>query len=79
MDKAMSATSQLADRARSVRGLTENVPSPCQSVCRMDSALVLCEGCWRTLDEIRRWSSCNDSEKKAVWALIEQRVAATTP
>lgn len=75
----MSAARLLMDRAILVRALTGNVPSPCQSVCRMDADLVLCEGCWRTLDEIRRWSSCSEGEKKEVWALIEQRVAATTP
>jgi len=77
MDEPMSATKLLADRAVSVRALAENVPSPCQAVCRMDASHVFCEGCWRTLDEIRRWSSCSDGEKKLVWTLIEQRVAAT--
>jgi uncharacterized protein len=78
MDESMSATQLIADRAILVRDLAQNVPSPCQSVCRMDAALVFCEGCWRTIDEIRRWSACDDIEKKAIWALIEQRVAATT-
>jgi uncharacterized protein len=75
----MSATQLIADHAILVRAMAENVPSPCQSVCRMDAGRALCGGCWRTLDEIRRWSSCSDSEKRAVWALIEQRVAATMP
>ena len=74
----MIATKLIADRAILVRAMAENVPSPCMSVCRMDAARILCEGCLRTIDEIRLWSSCNDAEKKAVWSLIEQRVAATT-
>ena len=36
--------------------VTEPVPSPCISVCRMDAASGLCEGCLRTLDEIAAWS-----------------------
>jgi len=44
----------------------------------MDAAGTLCEGCLRTLEEIRRWSASSDFEKKAIWALIEQRIAATT-
>ena len=74
----MNATQLIADCALSMRAVAENVPSPCISVCRMDAARILCEGCWRTLDEIRRWSACGDNEKKAIWALIEQRVAAKT-
>jgi hypothetical protein len=35
-----------------------------------------CEGCFRTLDEIGRWSRMNDADKRAIWALIEQRAAA---
>lgn len=75
----MIAAKLIADRAILVRAMAENVPSPCVSVCRMDADRILCEGCWRTIDEIRHWSSCSDAEKKAVWSLIEQRVAATTP
>ena len=72
-------TAQLmADRALAVRVMAGNVPSPCISVCRMDAAGTLCEGCLRTLEEIRRWSASSDFEKKAIWALIEQRIAATT-
>ena len=72
-------TAQLmADRALAVRVMAGNVPSPCISVCRMDAAGTLCEGCLRTLEEIRHWSASSDFEKKAIWALIEQRVAATT-
>jgi predicted Fe-S protein YdhL (DUF1289 family) len=48
----------------------------------MDAQSGYCEGCLRSLDEIRLWSVNSDLEKKAVWALIAQRIAsntATTP
>jgi len=74
----MVAAQLMADRALAVRVMAGNVPSPCISVCRMDAAGTRCEGCLRTLEEIRRWSASSDFEKKAIWALIEQRIAATT-
>ena len=35
----------------------------------------LCEGCLRTLDEIRHWSSADDAAKRAIWLCIEQRLS----
>jgi predicted Fe-S protein YdhL (DUF1289 family) len=51
------------------------VPSPCNAICRMDARNGLCEGCFRTIDEIMAWSSLPDDEKRAVWARIERRRA----
>jgi len=60
-------------RARTLRD-DEPVPSPCVSVCRMDAASGLCEGCFRTLDEIAAWSRMDDAAKRAAWTLIAQRI-----
>jgi predicted Fe-S protein YdhL (DUF1289 family) len=49
------------------------VASPCVSVCVMDDAIGLCRGCYRTLDEIARWSVMLEAEKRAVIVLLEQR------
>lgn len=49
------------------------IPSPCVSLCQMDDDSKLCQGCWRTIDEIIVWSSLDDEEKKQVWTLIESR------
>lgn len=38
-----------------------------------------CEGCLRTLDEIRLWSRASDADKRAVWAAIEDRIATHYP
>ena len=51
-------------------------PSPCISVCRMNAASGLCEGCFRTRDEIAQWSGAADADKRRVWRTIEQRIAA---
>ena len=69
----------LAAAARDVRARAENdaqmVPSPCMSVCQMDESLGLCQGCLRTLDEIRAWGNADAVFKRQVWGAIEARVA----
>jgi predicted Fe-S protein YdhL (DUF1289 family) len=49
------------------------VPSPCVNVCRMNEAKGVCEGCWRTLDEIAVWSLLDEAEKRAVWSDLARR------
>ena len=53
-----------------------DVPSPCISICRMSASSGLCEGCFRTGDEIAGWSSAGNDGKRALWKLIEQRMDA---
>jgi uncharacterized protein len=43
----------------------------------MSPATGLCEGCFRTIDEIAAWSRMDDHEKRAVWALLDVRRVAT--
>ena len=49
------------------------IPSPCINVCRMDQATGLCSGCFRTLDEIVRWSRASDDEKLQVLSAVSKR------
>jgi len=44
------------------------------SVCQMDEALGVCQGCLRTLDEIGRWGQADEAYKRQVWARIEERI-----
>jgi predicted Fe-S protein YdhL (DUF1289 family) len=44
----------------------EEIASPCTNVCKMNPKTGLCEGCYRTLDEIAAWSGMNAEEKLAV-------------
>jgi len=71
-----AAIEMLASRADLARAGGLFVPSPCISVCRMDAASGLCEGCFRTLDEICQWSGASLQAKRQLWTLIEQRIAA---
>lgn len=51
------------------------VPSPCVGVCRMLAATALCEGCWRSIDEVTVWGRASDAERLHIWAQIEARQA----
>jgi predicted Fe-S protein YdhL (DUF1289 family) len=46
--------------------------SPCIQICVMEES-GHCRGCKRTLDEIARWSSMCDDEKRAVLAALQAR------
>lgn len=35
----------------------------------------LCEGCWRSIDEIVAWGRASDDERLRIWAQIEARQA----
>ena len=74
------AIGQVRVRAQALATQAE-VPSPCISVCRMSTSGAtdgLCEGCFRTRDEIAAWSSASDGDKRRIWQTIEQRMAALT-
>ena len=44
----------------------------------MSPATGLCEGCFRTIDEIAAWSRMDDDEKRAVWVQLDMRRTADT-
>ncbi|HET7200614.1 MAG TPA: DUF1289 domain-containing protein [Burkholderiales bacterium] len=52
-----------------------DVPSPCNNVCRMNPDTGLCEGCFRTLDEIAAWSALSGDQKREVLAQLPARRA----
>ncbi|TGK61970.1 DUF1289 domain-containing protein [Leptospira wolffii] len=50
-----------------------NVRSPCIKICQMDPETGLCEGCFRTLDEIGRWTMYTEEQRKEIRIQIEAR------
>ena len=42
----------------------------------MDPATQLCEGCFRTLDEIAAWSGLGEQGRREVWRRIGERALA---
>jgi uncharacterized protein len=49
--------------------------SPCIAVCIISPADSLCEGCRRSRQEIARWSSYTDSERRAIMQDLKFRGA----
>jgi len=52
------------------------VQSPCVGVCAVSKATGLCEGCYRTLDEIRDWWNMESTEQRQVIENLQQRQMA---
>jgi len=51
------------------------IPSPCVSLCKINLETDLCEGCWRTLDEIVMWVTASEEIKQEIWQKIALRKA----
>ena len=68
------AIDSVAARAR-ILGVSGQLSSPCISVCRMNAVSGLCEGCFRTRDEIAAWGNSDDDAKRATWVRIGHRIA----
>ncbi len=82
----MNATELLATRARQISDAghfdpnnAEQVPSPCISVCRLSLDRTHCEGCFRTLDEIRVWSRADGEQRRHIWAQLMVRAGIDLP
>ena len=66
---------RLAQLAQQVQSDPQpHVPSPCVSICTMNPASQLCEGCLRSLSEIGDWSRADDAQKRDTWRLIAERL-----
>lgn len=57
----------------------EALPSPCVSVCRMTPDGGHCQGCFRTLDEIARWSQASNEARRAIWTAALRRAGLSLP
>lgn len=57
----------------------ENVESPCVSVCELDPSRSFCIGCYRTIDEIKRWRDASDAEKQRIKTAARARYLAANP
>ena len=49
------------------------VASPCINVCKMDARSGLCNGCFRTIDEITVWSRSDDARRLEILAAVARR------
>jgi len=47
--------------------------SPCINVCTLDVARGVCQGCFRTVDEITAWSRVSDDERLRILGAAARR------
>ena len=52
-----------------------DIESPCIGVCAMEEATGFCQGCCRTLDEIKQWSDLDNKQKQVVIDEANARLA----
>jgi len=51
----------------------EEVQSPCIGVCSIDETSGYCQGCYRTIDEIKGWWGMSSPEQEKLVADLEER------
>ena len=56
--------------------MSEPIWSPCKRVCVVDPRQSICVGCFRTLDELGRWTRMTREEHHAIKAELSGREAA---
>ena len=53
---------------------SETIVSPCIGVCSMNETSGLCEGCYRTIEEIRDWWDMTPAQRDTVMQRLDQRL-----
>ncbi len=53
------------------------IKSPCISVCAIDDLSGLCQGCYRTIDEIKGWWDMSQGEQTDLLVTLEERQLQT--
>ena len=51
----------------------DEVESPCVQICVVHPAERICTGCYRTIDEITRWSKMSAEERREIMAELPDR------
>ena len=54
----------------------EEIESPCVKICVLHPEAKLCIGCYRTAEEITRWSRLLPAERRAVMDALPERAAS---
>jgi predicted Fe-S protein YdhL (DUF1289 family) len=55
------------------------ITTPCVQVCIVDGESGLCLGCFRTLDEIAKWSRLDEAERVEITAGLPARRGRIRP
>lgn len=62
-----------------MNGPPRAIPTPCVQVCVVDGPSSLCLGCYRTLEEIGRWSRLEPYERERIMAELPSRAGRIAP
>ena len=54
-------------------GKQQEAVSPCINVCTLDTVNGLCQGCYRSLDEISVWSRVSNDERLNILDAVARR------
>ena len=52
--------------------INSKIKNPCIHVCTKDEKGI-CLGCYRSLEEIRTWYKCDDTQKQEILAMADAR------
>jgi len=56
----------------------DEIESPCVRICVVHPEARICTGCYRSMDEIARWSRMTPDERRAVMADLPDRAGSLT-
>ena len=56
----------------------EDIVSPCIGVCAINDSNGFCQGCYRTVEEIREWWNMTDEDREKVMGALDQRLLDNT-
>ncbi len=56
----------------------EDIVSPCIGVCAINDSNGFCQGCYRSVEEIREWWNMTDEERDKVMGALDLRLLDNT-
>ena len=56
----------------------EDIQSPCVGVCTLSDTTGFCQGCDRTIEEIREWWNMTDEARAKTMSELDERMANST-
>jgi len=53
------------------------IETPCRKICKINKKTELCEGCFRTIEEIARWATFTSTQRIQIMQQLPLREAIT--
>ena len=55
------------------------IETPCTKICTLDASGRICIGCRRTVDEIAKWASLTDEQRRRIMKELRRRPLPPDP